>query len=336
VSGVYYHNNRDGTFTDATRETGLRQPEGKGLGVIFGDFDGDGDPDLYQANDSVASFLFRNDGAGRFEEIGLFAGAAYNENGESQAGMGVDAGDVDGDGDWDLFKTHLAMETNILYRNRGDGTFDDDTYASGLGEPSLLFVGFGTKFLDFDRDGDVDLFVANGHIEDDAEMYNRSITYRERAHLYANDGGGRFREEGARHGDFFLTEGVARGAATFDLEGDGDLDLLVTYCNDRPKLLRSDGAPAPHWLEVRLVGRFSNRDGIGATLTLTSGGRRQIREIRTGTSYLSQSSLTAHFGLGASPSADRLDVRWPSGRTQSFVNVAADRRILVDELEGIR
>lgn len=335
ASGVFYHNNMDGTFTDATRAAGLEHPEGKNLGVVFTDFDGDGDQDLYVANDSVANFLFVNDGKGRFTENGLFSGTAYNESGRTQAGMGVDTGDVDGDGLTDLFVTNLDMETNTLFHNRGDGTFIDETFRAGLGQPSLLFVGFGTTFFDFDNDGDLDLFVANGHILDDAQTYNESVTYRERSHLYVNEGRGTFTEEGPRHGPFFSHEGVARGAATFDADGDGDLDLLVTYNNEAAKLLRNEGAGGGHWLEVKLAGRASNRDGIGARVEVISGGRKQFREIRAGSSYLSQSSLTAHFGLGEGARVDTLSIRWPSGGRQSFSAVAADREILVDEASGI-
>ncbi len=335
VSGVFYLNNLDGTFRDATREAGLYQPDGKGLGVIFGDYDRDGDADLYVANDSVANFLFRNDGRGRFTEEGLFAGAAYNENGQTQAGMGVDMGDLDNDGDDDIFVTNLDMETNTLYVNRGDGSFIDETYPSGLGQPSLLFVGFGANFLDFDNDGDLDIFVANGHILDDAQARNQSVTYRQRAHLYANRGGARFLEEGLSHGDFFRTEGVARGSATFDMEGDGDLDILVAYCNGTAKLLRNEGGNRRHWLRVRAVGRASNRDGVGARLDVRSGGHRQVREIRAGSSYLSQSSLIAHVGLGEATRVDSLEVRWPSGRRQTFRDLPADRLLIVDEETGI-
>jgi hypothetical protein len=335
VSGVLYRNNLDGTFTDVTREAGLHHPEGKGLGVVFGDYDGDGDQDIYVANDSVANFLFVNDGRGRFTEEALFAGVAYNENGETQAGMGVDMGDLDNDGDPDLFVTNLDMETNSLYRNRGDGSFTDDTYPSGLGVPSLLFVGFGTNFLDFDHDGDLDIFVANGHILDDAQVYNQSVTYRQRAHLYVNDGTGRFEEQGLAHGAFFAMEGVARGSAAFDLEGDGDLDLLVTYCNEPARLLRNDGGSRGRWLRVRAVGRVSNRDGIGARITVDAGERRQVREVRAGSSYLSRSSLAVHVGLGRASRVETMEVLWPSGRIQRFTDLAPDRLLVVDEERGI-
>jgi hypothetical protein len=335
VSDILYRNNMDGTFTDATREVGLFHPEGKGLGVVTGDYDGDGDTDIYVANDSVANFLFENDGTGRFTDEGLFAGVAYNEDGQTEAGMGVDMGDLDNDGDSEFYVTHLDMETNTLYVNHGDKTFTDLTFPSGFGEPSMTFVGFGINFIDFDNDGDLDTFVANGHILDNAEMFNQSVTYEQRPHLFVNQGGMKFEELGRRHGAFFSVESVARGSASFDMDGDGDLDLLVTYNNKPVKLIRCEGDGDAHWLRVRTIGRASNRDGIGVQLGLEAGGRRQIREIRAGSSYLSRSSTIAHFGLGSSESVDRLELRWPSGESQLFENVPADRLLVVDESEGI-
>ncbi len=335
VSGVLFMNRGDGTFRDETRERGLHEPGGKGLGAVFSDHDGDGDLDLYVANDSVASFLFVNDGAGRFTEEGLYAGVAYNENGQTQAGMGVDMGDVDGDGDPDVFKTNLDAETNSFYRNRGDGTYSDDSFPSGLGEPSILFVGFGTNMLDVENDGDLDILVANGHILDDAQEYNENVTYRQAAHLYVNDGSGRFVERGREIGSFFSLEGVARGSAVFDMDRDGDLDFMTTYNNDVVRLVRNDLKPAGHWLEVRLVGRRSNRDAVGARLEAFAGDRRLVREIQAGDSYLSRSSLIAHFGLGESDRVERLSIRWPSGETQVLEDLQADRLLVIDEENGV-
>lgn len=335
VSDVLFTNNLDGTFRDATRQAGLYQPEGKGLGAVFSDYDGDGDIDLYVANDSVANFLFENDGTGRFTEEGLFAGVAYNESGQTQAGMGVDMGDVDGDGDPDIFVTNLDSETNAFYRNRGDGTFSDDSFPSGLGEDSVLFVGFGTNMFDVENDGDLDVLVANGHILDDAESYNQSVTYRQRAHLFVNDGTGTFQERGEELGGFFLTAGVARGSSTFDLEGDGDLDVLITYNNGAPKLLLNTLASRGHWLKVRLLGRTSSRDAVGARIAARAGGRRVMREIQAGRSYLSQSSLVAHLGLGDARLVEELEIRWPGGDLQTFGDIDTDRTLVIDQAEGI-
>jgi hypothetical protein len=335
VSGVLFENNMDGTFHDATHEAGLFQPEGKGLGVIFSDYDADGDIDLYVANDSVANFLFVNDGRGRFTEEGLYAGVAYNEAGQTQAGMGVSMGDADGDGDPDIFVTNLDLETNAFYRNRGNGSFSDDSYPSGLGEASVLYVGFGNLMLDVDNDGDLDIFVANGHILDNAESYNRSVTYRQRPHLFINDGAGHFQEKGAGLGPFFAREGVARGAATFDMEGDGDPDLLVTFNNEPARLVRNDLTGTGHWLSLRLVGRESNRSGIGARIRVRAGGTTVTREIQAGSSYLSQSSLTAQIGLGDARELSEIEILWPGGRRQVLPGGPADRLVIVDEDEGI-
>lgn len=336
ISGILYLNNMDGTFTDRTRELGLFQGEGKGLGAVFGDYDGDGHLDLYVANDSVQNYLFMNDGTGHFSEEGLFAGVAYNENGATEAGMGVSSGDLDGDGDLEIYVSNLDMETNSLYRNLGDGLFADATFESGIGEPSLLFLAFGNNFFDADNDGDLDIYVANGHVLDDIQAYNKSITHAERAHLFINDGTGHFLEEGLEHGDFFRWEGVGRGSATFDMEGDGDLDLLLSFNNGKARLVRNDGGSRLHWLKVRLVGRESNRQGVGSRVVGTVGGKRLYREIQAGSSYSSQSSLIAHLGLGQATSVDELEVRWPSGRIQTFSNVPGDRLVVVDEEEGLR
>lgn len=335
LSGVLYSNNLDGTFTDRTRERGLYYPEGKGLGAVFGDYDNDGDIDLYVANDSTANYLFINDGNGHFTEEGLFAGVAYNEAGQTEAGMGVSAGDLDNDGDLDLYVSNLDMETNSLYRNDGGGIFRDDSFASGIGEPSLLYLAFGNNFLDVENDGDLDIFVANGHVLDDVQEYHMSITHAEQAHMFVNDGTGHFEEKGRDHGEFFHSMGVARGSATFDLDKDGDLDLLVSYNNGMAKLLRNQGESRGHWLRVRTVGKVANRDGIGARLTAHAGDLRVLREIQAGSSYCSQSSLIAHLGLGPATVVDRLEVRWPSGRVQTFSGVGTDRLVTIDEEEGI-
>jgi len=335
VSGVLYLNNFDGTFTDATRESGAYNPEAKGLGVILTDTDDDGDLDIYVANDSVANFLFVNDGTGHFEEEGLFAGVAYNENGKTQAGMGVDSGDSDNDGDLDILVTNLDSETNAFYLNLGRGNFRDDSFGSGIGEPSILFVGFGTNFVDFDNDGDLDIFVANGHVLDDVDEYNQTVTYAERAHLLVNEGGGKFVEEGRKHGAFFSWQGVARGSAAFDMDLDGDEDMLLTYNNQEAKLLRNDGGNGRHWLGVKVVGRESNRSGIGTRLEVSAQGKRQVREIKAGSSYCSQSSLIAHFGLGDAGHVDSLVAAWPSGKKQEFRDLDVDEYVTLDEDEGL-
>ena len=334
VPNVLYRNDGDGTFSDLTREAGLWTREGKGLGAIWTDYDSDGDPDLYVANDSVRNFLFRNEGDGTFSDVTLLSGTGYSEEGRPEAGMGVDAADVNGDGRMDLFVTNLSNEVNELYLNNGDGTFQFGTNPSGLGAPSLLYVGFGTAFFDADNDGDSDLYVTNGHVMDDIEAYSDSITYRERDFLFVNDGRGRFAERGQEAGTFFREVDVGRGVAVLDYDGDGRLDVALTRNGGRARLLHNETTSPNHWLSVRLQGRKSNRDGIGAWITATGGGKRRVAERRGGSSYLSASEGAVHFGLGSSPAPLDLEVRWPSGLVEIFGGVRVDQRLTLTEGTG--
>ena len=336
IQNALYHNDGDGTFSDVTRKAGLWSTEGKGLGVVWTDYDDDGDPDLYVANDSVRNFLYRNDGDGTFTDVTLLSGTGYSEEGRPEAGMGVDAGDADGDGRFDLFVTNLSNEVNELYRNNGDGTFSIITHPSGLGEPSLLFVGFGTSFLDADDDGDLDLYITNGHVMDDIEAYSDSITHRERDFLFENLGKGRFAERGESAGAFFRDRDVGRGVAILDYDRDGRLDVALTRNAGPGRLLHNETPLLNHWLSVRLRGTRSNRDGIGARLGLTAGGRTQVAERRGGSSYLSASEGIVHFGLGKESGPARLRVRWPSGRVETFSDLPLDRSLTLVEGNGER
>jgi hypothetical protein len=332
VADVLYRNDGGAVFTDVTRAAGLWTLEGKGLGAVWSDYDEDGDPDLYVANDSVRNFLFRNEGNGTFTDMTLFSGTGYSEEGRPQAGMGVDAADADGDGRLDLFVTNLSNETNELYRNNGDGTFTIGTNAAGLGAPSLLFVGFGTSFFDADNDADLDLIVTNGHVMDDIEAYSDSITYREVDLFFVNDGKGRFTERGAQAGGTFAEPDVGRGVAVLDFDGDGRLDLALSRNGGRARLLRNETARPGSWVSLRLEGRTSNRAGIGARITLEAGGRRQVTERKGGSSYLSASQGIVHFGVGSDPGAISATVRWPSGLTETFSGIEANRQTTL--LEG--
>jgi hypothetical protein len=325
-----YHNNGDGTFTDSSRPSGLAAKAGNGLGIVCFDYNGDGWSDVFIANDSMENFLFENRGNGTFREIGLQAGVALGEDGKAEAGMGVAAGDYDGDGRPDLFITHLDLELNRLYRNRGDGSFDDATFASKIGARNFRMSGFGTGFIDYDNDGWRDLFIANGHVLDNIELFHSETTYAEKKTVYRNLHGS-FTDVTARLGPDLNRPRVSRSAAFADFDNDGDVDVLVTNNGQEPELLRNDGGNSNHWLEVRLVGVRSNRDGIGARVKLTAGGFTQVDELVGGASYQASHDPRLHFGLGAAAKVDTLEVRWPSGRIDRLSNVSADRTLVLKE-----
>ena len=328
VTDVLYRNEGDGTFADITVAAGLGSAEGKELGVVFGDVDLDGDPDLYLANDKTLNFLYLNDGTGYFAEEALLSGVAYNEDGDVEAGMGVDMGDYDNDGDPDLFVTNFQWETNTLYKNLGDGTFVDETFLAGLGKGSIAYLAWGTRFFDADNDGDRDLFIANGHLESDVEQYENA-TFPQRNQLFLNAGAGRF-EEYAEDGGALSLKRVSRGAAFGDYDYDGDIDVLVANVAAHPTLMRNDGASG-HWVRLRLEGRDSNRAGIGARVEVTSGGQVQTDEVRSGASFLSQSDLRLHFGLGTATSIERVVVYWPSGRVEEYADLGVNQEHLLVE-----
>lgn len=333
VADVLYRNDGDGAFTDVSHEAGVDATDGKGLGVVFADYDDDGWIDAYVANDSTPNFLYRNTGDGRFEETALWAGVAVGMDGRPLAGMGADAGDVDGDGRDDLVVTNLNGETHSLYRNLGSGLFRDATYESGVGEATLPFVGFGAVLLDYDNDSDLDLAIANGDVLDNVHLLNDFATYPQRNLLLENTGGGAFREA-AGGGGFALVK-VSRALAAGDLDNDGDLDLLVSNNGDAPDLLRNDGGNGNRSLQVRLIGAGSNRGGVGARLTLHVGGRARVRDARAGSSYLAQNDPRVHFGTGASERAERLEIAWPGGGVDRVDAVRTNRIVTVREGEGI-
>jgi hypothetical protein len=328
---VLYRNRGDGTFEETTAKAGVRRTDGKGMGVVWGDYDDDGDVDLYVANDSTPNFLFMNNGDGTFRDATLSGGAAFSEEGKTQAGMGTDAGDYDGDGDLDLFVTNLDMENNALYSNTGRGTFEDRSFPGGVAEPSYLMVGFGARFIDFDNDADLDILVGNGHILDDIHLYNEMISYEQPMQLYENSGG-RFRERAA--GAALARRAVVRGLATSDYDGDGDVDVAVSENNRPARLLRNDAGEGGGWLQIDLAARRGNPHGIGARVSVSAGGRRQLQEVRSGSSYCSQSDLRLHFGLGKEIRYDGVDVRWPSGARERFEGGEARRVVRLEEGKG--
>jgi hypothetical protein len=320
----FFRNRGDGSFEEATRAVGLETPDARaGLGVVFGDLDDDGWPDLYVANDAEPNCLFRNRGDGTFSETALLAGTAYSERGRPEAGMGVDMGDVDGDGRFDIMVTNFELETNALYLNQGAGIFIDGRYAFNVAESSLLNLAFGVALADLDHDADVDLVIANGHILDNAHELNQNSRYAQVNQVLVNSGRGRFEEQ--RTAGFELVR-VSRGLATGDLDGDGDLDVAISNSNDVAEVYQNlIGTDGGHWLQVDLTGERANRFGVGTRVTVTAGGARQIRERRSASSYMSQNSLTLHFGLAAATQIEQLEVGWPSGTRQRFAGLPADR-----------
>ena len=323
----FYRNRGDGTFENAAQPAGFGGASGPGLGAVFGDVDNDLWPDLFVANDGKPNFLFRNKGDGTFEDESLLSGTALSAKGKAEAGMGVDLDDYDGDGLLDVVVTNFILETHGIYKNLGAGTFADHRYIAQVAEATIFFLAFGVDFADFDQDGDVDLVIANGHINENPEQHLKEATYAQRNQVFENLGNGKFREHKTTGMDVVR---VSRGLVTGDLDGDGDLEVVFENSNDLAEVYENLGGGG-NWLAVELNGAKSNRSGIGARLELTAGGKVQIRDVRTGSSFQSQNALAAHFGLGQSTAADRLTVRWPSGKVQVFNQLPAGRKVRIAE-----
>ena len=324
--------NDGGRFVEVSQASGVGEADPThGLGVVFTDYDGDGDTDIFVANDSAPNYLFRNEGAGggtRFREAAWEARAAFSAEGTAQAGMGVASGDYDGDGDRDLFVTHFEDDYNTLYRNDGGGRFTVASHEAGLGQVGQPGLAFGTCFLDADNDGDLDLAVAQGHVYPQVRHLD-GPRYAQPDHLFLNLGaaaGHRF--ELAPGGDLGRP-GVTRGLMKGDWDEDGDVDLVAMRLDDRPALLRNDGPAEGHWLLVDLEGTAANRDAVGALVTVTAGDLSRTVEIAAGGSYLSHNDTRAHFGLGPRSRVDAVEVRWPGGRTQKLGPMAADRLVRI-------
>ena len=327
----FYHNQGEGRFVDRTAEMGLANPAGKELGVVFGDVDQDGDPDLYLANDMAPNALYLNQGGAGFVEYGLASGTSLSLEGKVQAGMGVDMGDCDGDGLPELLVTNFQWESNNLYRNLGRGLFADATVESGLHQLSFPYLGFGAGFLDADQDGDLDIFVANGHVYDNVALVDPAAVYAQRSQLLLNQGKGRFAEAGTA-GQGLEPARVSRGAAFGDYDSDGDLDIALNNSGGWAALLRNERGGS-HWLGLKLRGRRSNSDGVGAKVRVQAGGQEQWRQVRGGGSYLSGHDLRLLFGLGSHRVAEQVEVLWPGGRLQRLGSVPADQYLLVEEPE---
>jgi len=330
ATNILYHQKPDGTFEDVSVKAGVADPTGKALGVAFADFDNDGWPDVFVANDSVRQSLYHNKRDGTFEDIAVTAGAGYDENGKTFAGMGVDAGDYDNDGWPDVFITTLSNETYPLYRNNGDLSFTWATNATSVGQITLPYSGWGLHFIDADNDGLRDVFVAQSHVLDTIEKTTTYLKYKQTPLLMRNTGKGFVNVSGTA-GPAFNTPIVARGAAFGDLNNDGQIDIVIGELNGAPLILRNDGTKN-HWLGIRLIGMKSNRDGIGARIIVTdNSGRRQIFDVSAAGSYLSANDFRVVAGLGAATGVRLVEIHWPSGRTQTIENPEADRYLTINE-----
>ena len=330
AANILFHQRADGSFEDVSKSSGIVDSSGKGLGVAFADFDNDGWMDVFVANDSVRQSLYRNKGNGTFEDIGVISGAAYDEDGKTFAGMGIDCADYDNDGYVDVLITTLSNEKYALYRNNGDLSFTYATNTSAVGQITLLNSGWGARFIDADNDGWRDLFVAQGHVLDTIDRTTAYLKYKQPLLLMRNEGKG-FVNISATAGAAFNAPLAARGAAFGDLNNDGQLDAVVNVLDATVVILRSNGT-ANHWLGVSLVGSKSNRSGIGARVTVTSAtGQKQIFDASTAGSYLSSNDPRIVVGLGSAKAAKSVEVRWPSGRVQTIANPAIDRYLRVNE-----
>jgi enediyne biosynthesis protein E4 len=330
-----YHNNGDGTFTDVTEKLGLDPSAYYGLGVMWLDYDLDGCLDLYVANDSTPSLLYKGDCKGRFTEVGARSGVAYSGDGREQAGMGIDSADYDNDGWPDIAKANFSDDTNNLFHNDQNGDFTDLAGPANFGPISTPFLGFGLKFFDADNDGWQDIFVSNGHVNPQVDQHSFGVTYAERPFLFHNLGNGKFDEIGPHAGMPFTQRYVGRGAVTADFFNDGKLDLLVNVIDGSPLLLRNQSAVPYHWIRIKTVGVQSDHNGFGARIQVKVGDRTQSAEVRANSSFESASDSRLHFGLGPAARVDSITIRWPSGTVDRLGPQQADQEIVVHEGQGI-
>jgi hypothetical protein len=330
---ILYQNNGDGTFADVSEKSGVAKPAGRyAFTSLVSDYDNDGWPDIYVACDSTPNILYHNEGDGTFTDIGLISGTAVNEDGQEQAGMGISAADYDLDGFFDIVKTNFADDVPTLYRNSGDGSFVDVTYTAQLGV-NTRFLGWGTGFFDFDHDGWKDIFMVNGHVYPEVEALNANSPYKQERELFWNLRNGTFLDISAQAGPGILDRRSSRGAAVGDLDNDGGLEIVVNNMNDTPSLLKNYGERR-NWILIKTVGRKSNRSGVGARVTVVAAGLKQMDEVRSGDSYISQNDMRLHFGIGAATKVERVEVLWPSGRKEAFENLKANQIVTLEEGKG--
>jgi enediyne biosynthesis protein E4 len=329
-----YHNNGDGTFTNVTRKSKILEAETKGLAVGAADFDNDGWPDIFVANDGVRSYLFRNLRDGTFEETAEVAGIAYNKYGQTLAAMCISLGDYDNDGFLDLYISDFQGSSDHLWHNEGKGFFAEVSDVAGITTPTRNVLSFGGGFFDYDNDGWLDLFIANGHVYPEVEQVSPTTKYKQHNTLFHNERNGKFTEATVAEGLSAVAARTGRGAAFLDYDNDGFVDVIVANNNDSPTLMHNSGSGSNHFVNFKLIGTKSNRDAMGARIRVVAGGISQIREISGGGSYLSQSELRANFGLGRATKIDLVEISWPSGGKQTFKEVAAEKFWLVTEGEA--
>jgi enediyne biosynthesis protein E4 len=334
VPDALFRNDGDGTFTDISVESGVAACAGTSMGMVCADADDDGDTDVFVVNDVAQNFFFVNDGRGHFEEGGGLVGVAYNIRGDENGSMGVDCGDYDNDGRLDFFMTSYQGELPVLYRNIGHGLLEDVTEAAGAGHTVFAHVNWGAGLVDFDNDGDRDIFVANGHTEDNIELRDRSTGYRVRNTLLMNRGDGRFVDVSDTCGDGLSPVCASRGAAFDDLDNDGDVDAVIVNSRQAPTILRNDSREENHWLQVRLQGTRTNRDGVGARVRVVAGDLTQVAEVHGGRGYQSHFGSRLQFGLGQRDCVDRIEVRWIGGESEVFEGCQADKRLTLVEGTG--
>lgn len=326
-----YRNNGDGTFTDFSGPSGVGSCAGTGMGMVCCDYDRDRDTDIFVLNDVARNFFFRNNGQGVFEECGLLIGAAYNLHGHELGSMGIDCGDYDNDGWLDFFMTSYSNEMPVLYRNLGDGYLEDVTFTTGAGQGARAYVNWGTGFVDFDNDGDRDLFMACGHLQDNIDLYDDTTSYHARNILLMNTGDARFVNVSDIAGDGLAVKLSSRGAAFDDLDNDGDMDAVILNSRREPTILRNDSPDHNHWLQVQLRGTKGNRDGVGAQVRVVVGDCCLVDEVHSGRSYQSHYGTRLQFGLGKTDHVDRIEVDWIGGGRDVLESIAPDRCLTIEQ-----